>query len=504
MRNFFLFRVIGFLGRSYVFRRVLIMIPTFLGVSFMIWLVMTLAPGEPAGAGQQKGFGEDSTSDQENRERENQSARMFREQFALNRPRFWNDWTGLETDEVLAEIKVVKGGVQEFGSGRVKTAQRRLEDWGDFAVPPLVDLLALTGDDALLQNGVLRYLQQSAYQFKTIYAAGYQPSDNEIERDRLIDEENKRLIGPLLNWKPDARRSERLSVVENWKKWFAERQEQGRWSYRDDFWEKAGVALTDTQFGRYWGNLARGDLGLSFRTKKPVLGIIFSKLKYSLSLAVPSFLIAWILAVFTGVTSAAKHNSWIDQSTAVTLFMLYSIPSFLMATVVQRLFGVELEWFPISQFEDSGASQMNTWDHFKNVMHHLILPLFCYTYGSLAYISRQARSGMLEVMKSDYIRTARAKGMKESTVLWKHAVRNGMMPLITLLGTALPILLAGSVVIEWIFQIQGFGYLMINSIFQKDYNVVMGVSLISASLTLVGLLVADLLYAAVDPRVSLE
>ncbi|MDJ0974671.1 MAG: ABC transporter permease [Planctomycetota bacterium] len=489
---------------TYVVKRLLIMIPTFLGISLMIWAVMTLSPGEPAGSGSQKGFGEDATEDLENRERENQSARMFREQFALNRPRFWNDWTGLEANEVKAEIVVLRDGVQVHGSGRVKQATRRLEDWGDYAVPVLVGLLESTADDPELQTGVLRYLKLSAYQFKTIYEKGAQPTEEEIEEDREKDEENRRLASSLLNWKPGATRSERAAVVENWKKWYAEREEKGRWSYRDDGWERAWIAVSDTQFGRYWGNLATGDFGLSSRTKENVLGIILSKLKYSLSLAVPSFLIAWVLAVFTGVTSAAKHNSWLDQSSAVVLFMLYSIPSFLMATVVQRLFAVELEWFPISQFEDPEARAWNTWDHFGNVLWHLVLPLFCYTYGSLAYISRQARSGMLEVMKSDYIRTARAKGMKESVVLWKHAVRNGMMPLITLLGTALPILLAGSVVIEYIFQIPGFGDLMINAIFQKDYNVVMGVSLISAMLTLVGLLIADLLYAAVDPRVSLE
>ena len=109
---------------------------------------------------------------------------------------------------------------------------------------------------------------------------------------------------------------------------------------------------------------------------------------------------------------------------------------------------------------------------------------------------------MLEVLKSDFVRTARAKGLSEPVVVWKHAARNGMIPIITLLGTALPVLLGGSVVIEYIFEIDGFGLLMLNAIFNKDYNVVMGVALVSAILTLVGLLIADLLYAAVDPRVS--
>jgi peptide/nickel transport system permease protein len=488
---------------SYVLKRVLIMIPTFLGVSLMIWLVMTLAPGEPGGEEGRGDFGSDPSQNTENRERQNQSQRMFREQFALNRPRFWNDWTSLGKDEVREHLDIVRAGTRVHGAGPVKESRRQLEDYGKYAVPALLELLQeTTGEE---QDLVLAYLKNSAYQFKTIYPKGHKPTESETENDRRIQRENDRLKSPLLTWKPGAAPSERAGVVENWLGWYEEQGGSGRWDYRDSWWTRARIALTDTQFGRYWGNLLTGDLGLSFSEKVPVLGLIRSKLKYSLSLAVPSFLLAWIIAVFLGVTSAAKHNTWIDQGMGVGLFMLYSIPSFLMATVVQVGLAVKLGWFPTSGFESKDAATMlNTWGHFLDVLQHLTLPLFCYTYGSLAYISRQARSGMLEVMKSDFVRTARAKGVRERGVLWKHAARNGMMPLITLLGTALPILLAGSVVIEYIFQINGFGLLMINSIFQKDYNVVMGVSLISAALTLIGLLIADILYASVDPRVSYD
>ncbi len=488
---------------TYVTKRLLIMIPTFLGVSLMIWLVMTSAPGEPAG-GKQQQFGGDGGSEMDNRDRENRSARMFREQFALNRPRFYNDWTGLEPQQIREAIKIVREGSRVHGARSLRKATRSLEDWGNYGVPPLMQLLETTEGDE--QEDVLRFLKLAAFRFKPIWRSGYQPTAEEVAEVSAIEAGNVRLKSKTLNWKRGAAPAERAAVVAAWKKWFAEESATGRWSYADSGWERLALGLTDTQFGKYWGNLFQlpPDLGLSFQGNRPVLDIILSKLKYSLSLAVPSFLLAWILAVFLGVTSAAKHNTLLDQGLGVGVFMLYSIPSFLMATVVQTKFAAEMGWFPTSKFESTGAPQMNTWNHFLDVLHHLALPLFCYTYGGLAYISRQARSGMLEVLKSDFVRTARAKGLKESTVLWKHAVRNGMMPLITLLGTALPVLLAGSVVIEFIFQIPGFGQLMINSIFNKDYNVVMGVSLISAVLTLIGLLIADILYAAVDPRVSFE
>lgn len=489
---------------AYVIKRLLIMIPTFVGVSLVIWLVISMAPGEPRGESGRGSFGEDASQDLENRERENSGERAFREQFGLNRPRFFNSWTGLDKAEVLEEITIRMEGVVEHGAGRVKKAERRLEDWGNFAIPPLVELLNETEGD--VQSNVLYHLQISAFQFKRTYPSEYIPTPEDVDRDRKIDAANRRLTSSLLTFKKSTPRSERANIVANWNAWFEEQSKEGRWSYLDSFWERAGIAVADTQFGRYWKNLVTFDLGLSLE-KKPVAGLIWQKLRYSLSLAVPSFILAWIIAVFLGVTGAANHNTKLDQGLAVGLFMLYSIPSFLMATVLQHGLAAELGWFPVSGFEtqgENGAWWMNAWDHFLDILKHLALPLFCYTYGSLAYISRQARSGMLEVLKSDYVRTARAKGVKESTVLWKHAVRNGMMPLITMLGAALPILLAGSVVIEYIFRIDGFGLLMINAVFQNDYNIVMGVSLISAALTLVGLLIADLLYAAVDPRVSYE
>jgi ABC-type dipeptide/oligopeptide/nickel transport system permease component len=494
---------------SYVIKRVLLMIPTFLGVSVVIWLVMTFAPGEPASGDSQGGFGADISEGSQDRDRTNLNQRLFRQQFALDRPRLLNTWTGLDADDVKTELQVLLDRDEEarkpeprLDIARIRKATRRLDDWGTYSIPPLLEVLKTA--DGPMQDLALTRLKYAAYQFKPIRAAGRKATLEERENDRRILRENRALDSPKFTWEKGAGPKRRAEVIESWDAWFAAQQEKGRWSYRDSFFERAWLLASDTQFGKYWSNLASLDFGKSFDTKEPVLGLIISKLKYSLSLALPAFLLAWIIAVFLGVISAAKHNSVLDQTTGVILFMAYSIPSFLMATVLVKWLAVEWKWFPTSRFEDAMASEMNTWDHFLDILYHLALPLFCYTYGSVAYISRQARSGMLEVMQSDFIRTARAKGVPERTVLWKHGVRNGMMPLLTMLGTALPILIAGSVVIEYIFQIPGFGQLMINSIVKRDYNVVMGISLISSLLTLIGLHITDIMYAAVDPRVSFK
>ena len=484
---------------SYVVKRVLIMIPTFFGVSLAIWLVMTTAPGRPS-SGQSAGPGGDPGASQESRAGKNVSERIFRHQFGLNRPRFFNGWVSLSTEDVRELVKIQAEGKETHGIESVTKAAEALEDFDLYAVPPLVALLADT--QGVEQDAVLGWLRASAYRYPPDIEKGHQRTDAEVERDRQINFENRRLDSPMLSWQPGASTDDRTRVVKNWQTWWEEKSQTPRWSYLGDGWERFKLRFADTQFGKYWGNLLTFNFGKSFKSNESVTTIIFSKLKYSLSLAVPSFFIAWILAVLLGVMGAANHNKPIDQGSAVVLFMLYSIPSFLMGTVVQKAFAVDLGWFPVGRWESVDAQSMNTWDQLLDVLKHLWLPLFCYTYGSLAFISRQARSGMLEVLQSDYIRTAYAKGCSRRQVIWKHAVRNGMMPLITMLGTALPILLAGSVVIESIFGIPGFGKAMLDAILNKDYNLVMGVALMSSALTLVGLLIADILYAAVDPRVS--
>lgn len=479
------------------------MIPTFVGVTLVIWLVMTLAPGDPEAAGSGGGaLDQGPPENLQDLESQSRNVRMFRRQFSLDRPRFWNDWPGLDAQDVREALEVKRIGVRGGESpGEVKAATRILDDWGTYATPVLVVLLEETADDRELQTLVLRYLRQSAYVFRTVRPSGYQPSEADLARDREIDAGNTRINGSDYIWTAGDGPAKRAEVVANWQSWYEERTVN--WDY--GFWDRARIGLTDTQFGKYWANLAKGDLGLSNRTKEPVLRMILGRLKYSLSLVVPSFLLAWVLAIFLGVFSATRHGRAADQAIGVTLFMLYSIPTFVMGTILQRWLAVEWGLFPTEGFESPGALEtMTTWEHFLDVLKHITLPMMVYTYGGLAYISRQARSGMLQVLKADYVRTARAKGLSERTVIWKHAVRNGMMPIVTLLGTALPILLAGSVIIEYIFNIDGFGLLMIKSIFQKDYNVVMGIQIIVAALTLIGLLLTDLIYAAMDPRITLR
>jgi peptide/nickel transport system permease protein len=186
--------------------------------------------------------------------------------------------------------------------------------------------------------------------------------------------------------------------------------------------------------------------------------------------------------------------------------MLYSLPTFFVATILLVLFSRGSNWpalriFPTGGWQSSGAEHLSLLESARDIGWHLVLPVFCMTYGLLAALSRYMRSGLLEVIRSDYVRTARAKGLTEARVIGKHAVRNGLMPIITLLAGLLPAAVGGSVIVEFIFGIPGMGLWMIESIYQRDYNVIMAVQLLSTVLVLVGVLLTDLGYALVDPRI---
>ena len=186
--------------------------------------------------------------------------------------------------------------------------------------------------------------------------------------------------------------------------------------------------------------------------------------------------------------------------------MLYSLPSFFVATLL--LYFVSegsnwpvLRWFPTGGFQSAGFEDLTLFGKLSDVAWHLVLPLGCLTYGSLAALSRYMRTGLLEVIQADYIRTARAKGLPERVVIGKHALRNGLLPILTLLSELLPAVLGGSVIIEYIFGIPGIGQWTVDSIYQRDYNVIMGVQLLSTVLVLFGILLTDIAYALVDPRI---
>ena len=268
---------------------------------------------------------------------------------------------------------------------------------------------------------------------------------------------------------------------------------------------RAYYGLDKPLYTQYWNWLSRlltFDFGNSFsQDGRKVADKILERLPITILINVISLVLIFIVAIPIGVLSATHQDSFFDKATTVIVFLGFAVPHFWLALLLMILFGVHLGWLPISglrslNYEYLPAS-VQLWDRIS----HLILPIFISASGGLAGLSRYMRSNMLEVIRQDYIVTARAKGLSNRTVIFKHALRNALLPVITILGLSIPGLIGGGVIFETIFAIPGMGQLFYASVMARDYPTIMGILVIGAVLTLVGNLVADLSYALADPRI---
>jgi len=252
--------------------------------------------------------------------------------------------------------------------------------------------------------------------------------------------------------------------------------------------------------------LIRGDFGISYIDGQPIQDKIWKAVWISFGLSIISILLAYLISIPIGIYSAYKKDSTLDRGMSLVLFILYSMPSFFVGTLLLLQFANpdNLSWFPVSGIQDPTLFDPNwsMWMKLKHRMPYLILPIITYTYSSFAFLSRIMRIGMIDVVSQDYIRTARAKGLGEGKVILKHALRNSLLPIITVFAAIFPMAIGGSIIIEMIFSIPGMGLEIINALQNYDYPMIITVFTLSGFLTMVGYLVADILYAVVDPRIS--
>jgi peptide/nickel transport system permease protein len=259
------------------------------------------------------------------------------------------------------------------------------------------------------------------------------------------------------------------------------------------------------QYFSWVRKLAVLDLGKSFSPdNRPVADKILERLPITLFINVLSLGLIIVIAIPIGVIAAVRQNSLFDKVTAVLVFIGFAMPTFWLALLLMILFGVHLGWLPISGIRSLNYQYLPPLSAFTDLIKHLILPVLLSAFGGLAGLSRYMRANMLEVIRQDYITTARAKGLSERVVIYKHALRNALLPVITILGLSIPGLIGGSVIFETIFAIPGMGQLFYMAVMSRDYPVVMGILVIGAVLTLFGNLIADVSYAVADPRIRIQ
>lgn len=258
------------------------------------------------------------------------------------------------------------------------------------------------------------------------------------------------------------------------------------------------------QYVKWLGALFQGELGVSFKHHRPVAEILAETLPNTLLLTSLALLFDLGFGVLLGTLAAVRQYSWIDHTTSVIALFLYSMPGFWLGLMLIIVFALKLGWLPASQMQSVDAEFLPFLPRLWDQALHLVLPVFVLGIASAASVARYMRGSLLEVIRQDYVRTARAKGLPEGRVIFRHALRNALIPIVTLLGLYLPFLISGAVVTETIFAWPGMGRLTIDAIFSRDYPVVLAANLLAGVMVVFGNLLSDVLYGIVDPRIRYE
>ena len=253
-------------------------------------------------------------------------------------------------------------------------------------------------------------------------------------------------------------------------------------------------------------NMLHLDFGRSFYYEEPVMSVIQSKFPVSLQFGLSALFLTYLICIPLGVKKAISAGGAFDRISGVLLYFAYSVPTLVFGIFLVVFFagGSYFEWFPIGGLQSDDYESLTLWGKIFDRGHHFVLPLTCYLIGGFTELTMMMRNSMLDVIKMDYIRTARAKGLSEKLVYFRHALRNALIPVATGIGGYFGVFLAGSLIIETIFDLDGIGKLSYNSIFTRDYNVIMGLTFLTSMLLMFGRLLSDLIYVLVDPRIDFK
>lgn len=260
------------------------------------------------------------------------------------------------------------------------------------------------------------------------------------------------------------------------------------------------------RYGIWVKNMATFDFGDSFTYQEPVVDVVFQRFPVSLQFGLISLFLVYLVCIPLGILKAVRDGSAFDNMTSMTLFVMYSIPTVMMAILLIVFFAGSsfLDWFPIGELYSDDYETKGFFGKVLDRAHHFILPLICYMIHSFSALTFLMKNSFLDQVKLDYVRTARAKGLDEGTVLYKHTLRNALIPIVTGLNSFLLVMFNGSIIIEQIFQLDGIGLLTFRAVLDGDYNVLMALIFIPAVLLLVGRLLTDIAYTFVDPRIDFK
>ena len=288
-------------------------------------------------------------------------------------------------------------------------------------------------------------------------------------------------------------------------------QRSVRWAERQGV-EDHDTILAHTQntrwravaFRKSFSGILQGDLGLSYKYNEPVVRMMMDRLPVSLYFGILGAFISYVVSIPLGVYKALKHRSLFDGLSSIAIFIGYAVPGFALGAVLLVYFGARLEWFPLYGLTSPDFSDMGIGGKIKDLAMHTVLPLSCYVISTFAITTMMMKNSLMENLSADYIRTAVSKGVSFRKAVWHHAFRNSFIPIASTLGNIVCAIVGGSILIERVFDIQGFGMLSFQALMDKDYSLIMGTLLLSSILIIIGNLVSDILVACLDPRINFD
>jgi len=514
---------------SYILKRVLIFIPTLIIISLVIFALSKIAPGDPVEQKMQGGASAGDTGQLADRQAGEKAYFDVANELGMDLPNFYLQFTGQPQCDTLYKVgrRYEKETLQKLSSNygnwanvsKYYSSLKKLEiasfkiDKNEYTYEKLrtlresLNTLYREPNEKVIINK-LQQINESinSQQEVTLDTANF--IVNTATGDTTTTAKKQLLAGLTNNFNNTNNAFKTMKAEQNnFAKyipkfvWHGINNQYHRWIFGNRPWFRQS-----DDPNKIHGGFLRGDFGVSYSDGRPVWSTLKEALVITFCLNFVAILLIYLMAIPIGVYIAIKKDSLFDRIVTLILFVLYSLPNFWIATILIVFFTnneYNMDWFPGFGLGTSKLTEaMGFFEKTGIRLYHIILPMFCLTYGGLAYLSRQMRGGVINTFKQDYIRTARAKGLNEKVIIWKHTFRNSLIPLITIFAGLFPAMIGGSVIIEIIFSIPGMGSLALSSLFARNWPVLFTIVMFSSILTLIGILVSDILYTIIDPRIT--
>lgn len=489
---------------GYIVRRLLLLPITLFFIIVVNFIIINMAPGEPTSVTEISPTGE-ATKQENAQEAFGKDFRylQFRERYGLTLPIIFNLWPSITQKQVNETIKELTE--KNISFKELQDLRLKFGDQARFVMPKILHVM--TGEFPWnMKKTAIRYFVRGGTEQAHL---GPNLTDKQQTENRRISRQNEflRRMLPGRNEGPEVV-SEKIQMLSTWYK-----ENERRLGYEPDFWEKIKIFFTETRFYRYFSRVLTLNFGtLRNDSNKTVVSEVTKRFKYSLTLSVTPMTITFFLCLFFGLIMALRQNHPLDYGLNAIFLILYAIPVFVAAPFLIEKVAMKYDFpfthtpIPLSGFTSPETIYDNqtSSQRLLDILQHIFLPILAIMYGTLATQTRLARTAVLEVARQDFIRTGYAKGLPRSKILTRYIGRNAAITIVTSIAGSLGLVLGGTLIVEILFEIDGFGKFFYDGVVNRDYNVVMFSAIAGSFLTLAGYLVADISYMLLDPRVSLE